>query len=100
MRRVLLGVGAVVALTGIGGLSACGVGSDCDFGLCAGPPADGDGGNSGDGGPSKDGEAPAPPGCDDLSKGPKDAPACIDDSVGIFVSPTGDDGADGTKSKP
>lgn len=41
----------------------------------------------------------APPGCD-LAKAPKDSPNCVDESVGVFVSPTGSDGADGKKSSP
>jgi hypothetical protein len=35
-----------------------------------------------------------------LTKEPKDSPACVDDGVGIFVSPTGADTAVGTKSSP
>jgi len=38
-------------------------------------------------------------GCD-LSREPKDAPACVVDLVGVFVSPNGDDGAEGTKQSP
>lgn len=41
----------------------------------------------------------APPGCD-LTKSPKDSPECIDNSVGVFVAPNGDDSAAGTKSVP
>ncbi|CAN5400467.1 hypothetical protein BH09MYX1_BH09MYX1_12910 [soil metagenome] len=40
-----------------------------------------------------------PPGCD-LSKDLKDSPACIDELVGVFVSPTGADTNDGSKRKP
>src|SRR5579885_3393380 len=41
-----------------------------------------------------------PPGCD-LTKDPKDAPACVADAVGIFVDGTsGADANPGTKEKP
>lgn len=46
-----------------------------------------------------DGGIDAPPGCD-LSKDPKDSPACVDDSVGIFLSVNGSDSNTGTKSSP
>jgi hypothetical protein len=61
----------------------------CDLTPCG--PLDG----STDGAPGVD----APPGCD-LSKDPKESFPCVDDSVGIFVSPTGDDGNAGTKGAP
>ena len=102
MRRVVLGVGAVVALAGIAGVSACGVGTDCDFGLCAGPPADGDpdGGNNG-----RDGEVPdaaKPADCDDKADPTSDAAkGCVVDSFALFVDgEAGDDGNDGSKAKP
>lgn len=41
----------------------------------------------------------APPGCD-LTQSPKDSEACVDDSVGVFVAPDGDDGATGNKNAP
>ena len=40
-----------------------------------------------------------PPGCD-LTKSPKESPECVTDGVGVFVSPTGKDGAAGTKAEP
>lgn len=40
-----------------------------------------------------------PPGCD-LTKAPKDSAACVDDGVGVFVAPSGDDGATGKKAAP
>ncbi|MDB4944532.1 MAG: hypothetical protein JWP97_4066 [Labilithrix sp.] len=53
-----------------------------------------------DGGPvGADGGIDAPAGCD-LTAAPKDSTACVDDSVGIFVSPSGSDGATGSKSAP
>ena len=64
MRRVVLGVGAVAAV--FASVNACGVGTDCDFGLCAGEPADA----VSDGGP--DGIGP-------------DAVAPPDDSFALFV---------------
>ncbi len=36
----------------------------------------------------------------DLTQDPKDAPGCVDDRVGIFVSPTGSDANPGTKEAP
>ncbi len=41
----------------------------------------------------------APPGCD-LTKDPKDSPACISDDVAIFVSPAGEEVAPGTMARP
>lgn len=41
----------------------------------------------------------APNGCD-LSREPKDSPACVDESFGVFVAPTGDDNAEGTRASP
>ncbi len=101
MRRVVLGVGAVVALAGIAGISACGVGTDCDFGLCAGPPA----GVDGDGGPGQDGDAPdaaKPEKCDDKADPTSDAAKeCVVDSFALFVDgDAGDDANDGSKAKP
>jgi hypothetical protein len=52
-------------------------------------------GSTVDGGP----DVVAPPNCD-LAKSPKDSPACIDDSVAVFVAPSGDDGASGSKAAP
>ena len=52
-----------------------------------------------DGGPEGSADVVAPPNCD-LTKGLKDSPACVDDSVGVFVSPNGDDGATGKKGAP
>jgi len=40
-----------------------------------------------------------PAGCD-LAKSPKDSPGCLEDSVGVFVSPDGDESASGTKQAP
>ncbi len=39
------------------------------------------------------------PGCD-LTKSAKDSPACVDDAVGVFVSPNGSDEGAGTKTSP
>jgi hypothetical protein len=66
------------------------IGSECDIpGVCT----------SSEGGADGDSAMDAPPGCD-LSKDPKDSPACIDDSVGIFVSSMGNDMNAGTKASP
>jgi hypothetical protein len=40
-----------------------------------------------------------PPGCD-LTKDPKDSVACVDESIGIFVSANGSDSNAGTKASP
>ncbi|WP_394827594.1 DUF1565 domain-containing protein [Pendulispora albinea] len=40
------------------------------------------------------------PGDCTLTQEPKDNPACVDDRVGIFVSPLGDDANPGTKAQP
>ena len=45
------------------------------------------------------GDVVLPAGCD-LSADPKNSPTCVDDGVGIFVSPTGDDLAIGSRAKP
>ncbi len=49
-------------------------------------------------GASQDGPI-VPPGCD-LSKDPKDSIACVDDSIGLFVSAGGSDSNAGTKGSP
>jgi hypothetical protein len=59
----------------------------------------GDGGVTGDGGDSGEGGIIKPPDCD-LTKEPKDSPACVDDGVAVFVSPTGDDATSGRKASP
>jgi len=69
----------------------------CDYGTCDSP--DGSGSSSSGDGSADVSTIDAPPGCD-LTKDPKDSPACIDDAVGIFVSPTGSDGATGAKGAP
>lgn len=51
------------------------------------------------GGADADSGVVVPPGCD-LTKDPKDAPACIDNGVGIFVAPTGNDSSSGSKELP
>ena len=65
------------------------------------PAADGGGSSSGSSGgvDGGDGGVIAPPGCD-LKVDPKDAPACMDDAVGVFVSPSGTDGGSGKKAEP
>ena len=40
-----------------------------------------------------------PAGCD-VAAELKDSPVCIDDGLGVFVSPSGDDATTGTKAKP
>ena len=76
------------------GASGCGSEECADGARCDASPGPGDGGpNTG----QTDGTLP--PGCD-LMKSLKDAPACVDDAVGVFVSPAGDDRTDGRKSTP
>ncbi len=75
--------GARVALTLL--LLGCGTDSFA-------PP---DGGDANQG----DGTFDAPKDCD-TAKDPKDSPACVVDSVGVFVSPMGSDGAPGTRAMP
>lgn len=92
MRRWIFGLGALIGTTAL--VMACSVGTDCDFGLCAGPQVPGDdGGDSGGDGPV------IPPGCD-LTKSPEESAGCVDDGVGVFVSPSGKADAAGTKLAP
>jgi hypothetical protein len=71
-------------------LASLGLGS-CDSPTCADYATCGAGADAG---------VVTPSGCD-LTKGPKDSPACVDDAVGVFVDATG--GADtnpGTRAAP
>ena len=43
---------------------------------------------------------PPPPGCDTPNEPLKNPEKCLVDAFGAFVSPTGDDGNDGSKAKP
>ena len=96
MRRWMFGLGALVATTALA--MACSVGNDCDFGLCAGPAAGGDGGGGADGATDADAIAP-PPGCKpDVD--PKDAPLCVVSEYGVFVAPDGKPDAAGTREAP
>lgn len=102
MKR-LLGGGVLGAVLVAVACNDSGHGLDCtDFGdgisSCL-ERAEAEGEGDGDGGRDGDATIDVPPGCD-LTKSVKDAPACVDDAVGIFVSPAGNDGADGTKSAP
>lgn len=49
--------------------------------------------------PQEASDGPGPLNCDTTTD-PKDAPSCLDDRVGIFVSPTGSDTNAGTKEAP
>ena len=86
---------ALLALLGtIVGLQACGDSPPDNF--CDYKSACQDGGKDATlDGPGID----APANCD-LAKEPKDSPACVDDTVGVFVSPTGNDSNTGTKASP
>ncbi len=93
LRRISGLVGACASVGVLFLANACG--EDCSVSnTCSGAGAANDGG-----GDTGSGDVVAPPGCD-LAKAPKDSTPCIDDSVAIFVSPSGDDGAAGTKSAP
>ncbi len=54
-----------------------------------------------DGGDARDAQdsSVVPPGCD-INAEPKDAPNCVVDELGVFLSPTGDDNATGRKDEP
>lgn len=68
----------------------------CEYGICTeGDGAAGDANRDG----SIDAEPP-PTGCDTPTEPGKDPVDCLVDKFGVFVSPTGDDGNDGTKAKP
>lgn len=69
--------------------------NDPALGACTADGADGGTTSAGDAGF----DVVAPPGCD-LTKSPKDSAACIDNAVGVFVAPNGDDSAAGTKTLP
>ena len=91
----------------LGGAAIAGLLIGCptspDGGPCEGAQCVGsfEGGLDGPDGPLADGDVPDVdvPGCD-LTKAPKDSPACLDDKAGIFVSPTGSDNAAGTRATP
>ncbi len=72
-------------------------------GLCDEPGACGGGGVEAgvEGGDARDGQdsSVVPPGCD-INAEPKDAPNCVVDELGVFLSPTGDDNATGRKDEP
>lgn len=108
-RLVWWGAG-VVGIAGVAALAGCPASAigDCDNGNC--DSADGSSGEGGkpDGGPSiTDGSSTveggnvvdAPPGCD-VTKLPKDSPACIDEGVGVFVDSNAAAGGMGTRAAP
>ena len=99
MRTGLMSVAGVVGAAMIA-WSCAGIlpHDDClDYGTCTGLAAEGGPGGEGDGG--AEGGAVIPATCD-LTKSAKDSPDCVVDGVGVFVSPTGKDGARGTKADP
>ena len=89
-------LGAILATLGASAIGAMGVACAASYGAEDAPT---DGGSSD--APGTDGTAPIviPKDCD-LSKAPKDSPACIDDGVAIFVAPAGNDSANGAKNAP
>ncbi len=95
----LVGTGVVALAASFGGCAT----TDCsETGTCGGTGSDGgssSGSSGGDGG--SDAGIIAPPGCD-LKLDPKEAAAapCLDDSIGVFVSPTGKDEGNGKKAEP
>lgn len=78
-------------------LTATHCGSSSDVEPCVGSACTGTTSDAGTG--TDGGNAPVPPTCD-LSKSLRDSPDCVRDSVAVFVSPSGKDGAAGTKSDP
>lgn len=111
MNRLGLG-GAVLGLVVVvvSGAAACGSDATCaDLHTCGSSSDSGsaDGAIDGQGNMNADGASPtdggsidAPPGCD-LKADPKDSPACVADSVGVFVdAKNGSNDSDGTKAKP
>jgi hypothetical protein len=87
MRQLVFFLSASAATVAAFGVAACGVGTDCDFGICAGP--------TGDGGP----DVQVPTGCDDKAE-PKDSPGCLVSEFAMFVSPKGNAAAPGTRDEP
>ncbi len=89
---LVCGLGAL----GVAALAGCPTfGVDVCEGDACGTTGGDDGGKDG----ATDGGQILPAGCD-LTKDPSESPACVDDTVGVFVSATGSDGAAGTKSAP
>jgi len=89
--------GACLALAlNYAALSACSVGSECDFGLCKAtsvrPTVDAQAP-----GPINEPDANAP--CNLLSH-PKDSPSCVDESFGVFVSSAAQEGGNGSRVAP
>ena len=92
-RAIGSGVGWMALASGLAG--ACSDGDSAPV-----PAADGGGSSSGSGGDGGgEGGVIVPPGCD-LTKSAAEAPSCVDDGVGVFVSARGDDGNAGTKKSP
>lgn len=95
MRRFVLCFSASATLIVTLGAAACGVGSDCDFGMCDGPRV----GEASDGKTPDDAGGDAAPTDECLDK--PDAPECLDEAKAFFVSPSGDNTTgDGSKAKP
>lgn len=104
MRNIRTLIGLCLGTIALGACGKGGFDNICDYqGACDAPDGGGEAGDGSvlDGGPGDGGGGDvAPLGCD-ASKDPKDSPACVDDTFGVFVSPTGSDtpGA-GTKALP
>ena len=101
MRRWIFTASALIGTTAL--VLACGVGTDCDFGLCAGPavgsPEGGEGSADGDGP-----DAVTPAECVAVealdTKDPASAP-CVVNGYGVFVDAVkGSDTNAGTKESP
>ena len=90
MRGWIFGASGLLAIATL--VVACGVGTDCDFGLCAGPIVGTDGGD----GPLPDAN---PPGCDPTRE-LKDQKDCLNDDFGVFVAPNGTIDGKGTMEQP
>jgi hypothetical protein len=94
MRRWIFTASALIGTTAL--VLACGIGTDCDFGLCEGPTVGSPEGGEG----SADGDGPdvvTPPGCDPVAE-PTSSPLCVVTGFGVFVAAGGT--GDGSKESP
>jgi len=91
MRSWLSGLSAVIGSTALS--SACGTGGDCDSGSCPGGAGQDSGGND------CGADVVVPPGCNSDAD-PKDAPLCVVNDFGVFVSPNGKTDAPGAREAP
>lgn len=75
--------------------------SFCDYGFCSGTTDGGPDGSTADSSTDAGRDAdPPPPGCDTPNEPLKNPEKCLVDTLGVYVSPTGDNANPGTKAKP